>query len=120
MSVMKELYLETQQLVELVMLPLSNDHDERDRFLLDLEERLAKRENLIQTARQKELSEPEKKLGVEILKLNGRLTGRMDQIRLEIQGNLTELKRKKSTGLKYEHPYDGPTADGVFFDKRGV
>lgn len=115
MSVVKQLYLETSALVNFV------DHfptkeEEREQFFVELDERLAKRDHLIKQIDAQSLTENEKKLGHELLKLNNHLTERMGKIRTSIRRNITELEMKKETGLKYENPYDGPSSDGIFFD----
>ncbi|MCM3760677.1 flagellar protein [Alkalihalobacillus oceani] len=117
---MKDLYLLTAELVTFVKQPLPEDHDERDAFLVKLDERLQKRESLLKKLDGDSFSPAERKLGDEIIKLNGRLNERLEQIQMEIRKNLADLKEKKKTGRKYENPYDGPTSEGIFFDKRGV
>ncbi|MCL7746698.1 flagellar protein [Halalkalibacter alkaliphilus] len=120
MSVVKELYIQTESLYEFAKQALPKDNDERDQFIAEVDERLAQRDHFINRIDFSKLSEAEKKLGQEILKLNKRLTERLEQIRAEIRANISDIKKKKETGLKYENPYDGPTSDGVFFDKRSV
>ncbi len=120
MSAVKELYLQTKALIEFVEAPFPKGDDERDQFLAELDERLAKREPFIKQVDGQSLSEAEKQLGQELVTLNLQLTKRMEQLRMEIQGNLIQLETKKATSRKYENPYDGPSTDGIFFDKRGV
>jgi flagellar protein FliT len=120
MSVVKELYVATSSLYQFALEPLPEDEDARDQFIARIDKQLASRETLIVKIDRASLTEGEKKLGDELVKLNEKLNVRLSVIRSDIQANLTELKVKKQTGRKYENPYDGPTADGVFFDKRGV
>ncbi|GAE26538.1 flagellar protein [Halalkalibacter wakoensis JCM 9140] len=120
MSVVKDLYLKTDALFQLASQPLPKDHDERDRFIAKVDEMLAERDELIANVNSKQLTEVEKRLGQELLKLNANLQQRLAQIQAEIRANLTDIKQKRETSRKYENPFDGPTSDGVFFDKRGV
>lgn len=117
---MKDLYLQTEELVTFVKQPLSDDHDERDAFLVELDIKLQKRESLLKKIDGSELTSAERKLGNEVIKLNQQLNERLEQIQMEIRRNLADLKEKKKTGRKYENPYEGPTSEGIFFDKRGV
>ncbi|KHF37829.1 hypothetical protein [Halalkalibacter okhensis] len=120
MSVVKELYLQTELLFQFVKQGLPKEDDERDLFIAEVDERLAQRDHFIVRIDSSKLSEPEKKLGEELVKLNKRLNKQLEMLRAEIRANLTDIKRKKETGRKYDNPYDGPMSDGVFFDKRGV
>ncbi|TWI59963.1 flagellar protein [Halalkalibacter nanhaiisediminis] len=120
MSAVKELYLQTKELLDFINEPFPKDDDARDQYIAQLDERLVKREPFIKQVDEDSLSDAEKQLGQELIKLNQQLTKRMEQVRTEIQGNLNQLKAKKATSRKYENPYDGPSTDGVFFDKRGV
>ncbi|WP_100405447.1 flagellar protein [Bacillus solitudinis] len=120
MSVVKELYFETKALNEFAGQPFPKEDDERDAFIEKLNADIEKREGLIEQVNVDDLNDGEKKLGQEIVKLNQVLNKRLEQIHQEIRANLTQLKEKKNTGRKYENPYEGPTTDGVFFDKRGV
>ncbi|MDV2886264.1 flagellar protein [Alkalihalophilus pseudofirmus] len=120
MSLVKELYIATQSLYEHVGKPLPKEDDSRDQFIAIIDLKLEHRAALIEQIEREDLTAGEKKLGDELIKLNTKLNARLEVIKAEIQANLSELKVKKQTHRKYENPYDGPTTDGVFFDKRGV
>ncbi|MED1603095.1 flagellar protein [Alkalihalophilus marmarensis] len=120
MSVVKELYIATQSLYEHVEKPLPKEDDSRDQFIAIIDLKLEHRAALIEQIERENLTAGERKLGDELIKLNTKLNARLEVIQAEIQANLSELKVKKQTHKKYENPYDGPTMDGVFFDKRGV
>ncbi|WP_100374033.1 flagellar protein [Bacillus sp. FJAT-45037] len=120
MSVVKELFVTTRSFVEFVGQPIPEDEEAREEYLKKINEELAKREPLIAQVDRENLTESEKALGAELVKLNEKLTERLAIISSQIQDDLKKIKIKKQTGHKYEHPYEGPTADGVFFDKRGV
>ncbi|WP_062050187.1 flagellar protein FliT [Bacillus sp. JCM 19034] len=81
---------------------------------------MQKRESLLKKVDGASLSSAERKLGDEIIKLNKQLNEHLEQIQMEIKRDLASLEEKKKTGRKYENPYDGPTSEGIFFDKRGV
>jgi flagellar protein FliT len=120
MSAIKELFLQTQALFELANQPFPKDDEEREQLIAKLDQGLEEREGLITKIDAATLSEPEKRLGQELVKLNKRFNERMEQIRAEIRANISEVKMKKVQARKYENPYEGPTSDGIFFDKRGV
>lgn len=120
MSAVKELYFQTQALMDFANRPFPKNDDERDQYIAELDEKLEQRDFFIAKLDAVCLTEPEKKLGQELVKLTKRLNERLEQIRAEIRMNITEVKMKKVKSRKYENPYDGPTSDGIFFDKRGV
>ncbi len=118
MSLMKDIYLQTSTLIDFLK-EFPEGDEERDLFLGQLNQRLEERERIIKQMEGQPLSEQEKKLGHELIKLNKKLTERMEQIQTIIRANLAQLEKKKESGLKYENPYEGPTSDGVFFDQQG-
>lgn len=120
MSAMKELYLQTESLLDYISQPLPKDDDEKDLFIATLEERLSARDEFITQVNRDSLSDNEVKLGHELMKLNEKLNTRLAQIRTEIRANITMLSIRKKNARKYENPYDGPSADGIFIDKRGI
>lgn len=120
MSVVKELYMATQSLYEHAINPLPKEDDARDQFIAMIDLKLGHRAALIEQIERGNLTAGEKKLGDELMKLNIKLNARLEVMQAEIQANLSELKVKKQTHKKYENPYEGPTTEGVFFDKRGV
>ncbi|MBU8908699.1 flagellar protein [Desertibacillus haloalkaliphilus] len=116
MSAVKKLYIVSKQFYDHLQQPFP-DEEARESYIEKVDDFLDKREELM-----KELpgdyTEAEKKLGAEIIKLNKRINTRLAQLKQQIQTDINGLKQKKKTGMKYENPYDGPTADGVFFDKK--
>ncbi|ARK32077.1 flagellar protein [Halalkalibacter krulwichiae] len=120
MSPVKELFLQTQALFEYVSQSFPKEADERDRFIATIDEQLQYREQHLAKIDAMNLSELEKKLGEELVKLNKRLNKRLEEVRAEIRANITEVQKKKENARKYESPYEGTQTDGIFFDSRGV
>ena len=121
MSGVKELYLLSKELYDHLLVPFPIDDAARDEYVDKITAVLDKRENVLtKLGTGAEFSEVEKKLGQEIVKLNNEINPKLEKLKSDIRGNIAELKAKRENGQKYENPYDGPTIDGVFFDKRGV
>lgn len=117
MSSIQHIYTQTTELLEFVQ-QFPKETEARDAFIAELNERLEQREKLIKQLENESLTEKEKALGQKLLQLNKKLTERLEQIRFTIRADISNLEKKKATGLKYENPYDGPTSDGVFFDEQ--
>ncbi|WP_017726265.1 hypothetical protein [Halalkalibacterium ligniniphilum] len=120
MSVMKELYLVTKELDDHLHGHFPKEEDERDLFIEKLNEGLESRDALIKAIERDKLTEKEQALGGEVVKLNERINERLELLIEVIRTDMNQLKVRKNIGRRYEHPYEGPTVDGVFFDKRGV
>lgn len=118
MSVVKQLYLQTKALVNLLEKPFPTDDEAREKYIEEIVNRLEERERFIQQIDRHSFSETERKLGDELYKLNKKLTKKITKRKSDIQVNIAQLKTKKKTGLKYENPYGERTVDGIFFDER--
>ncbi|WP_096202439.1 flagellar protein [Bacillus sp. FJAT-45350] len=119
MSGVKELYLQSKELLDHLESPLPKDDDERDVYIEKINDLLDQREvSLKKIGDSSNLSTSEIKLGEEVLKLNKEINPKLAFLRNQIRIDISALKAKKEKGQKYENPYEGRTVDGIFFDKR--
>ncbi|UOE93799.1 flagellar protein [Alkalihalobacillus sp. LMS39] len=122
MSTVKELYLTSKQLFDHLTSEMPEDEEKRDQFIQTVNEMIEKRDVVIANYSKSpdELTVEEKKLASEIVKVNAKIQELMQEKKEIIGLDISKLKQKQQQGKKYDNPYDGPTVDGVFFDKRGI
>ncbi|MDG5786661.1 flagellar protein [Evansella sp. AB-P1] len=115
-SVLKEVHEITKELHDHLILEFPKDEG-REEYIEKIEKLLGMRESLMQQL-DRPNGEEEVMLAQEILEMNKIVNVRMNAAFGVIRMDINSLKKRKQTGLKYENPYDGPTADGVFFDSK--
>ncbi|SDH64815.1 hypothetical protein [Alteribacillus bidgolensis] len=119
MALVKELFLVTKALHEHVSNDLPTELDDRDRYVEELENYLQKRAKLLDEMTQKtDFNEAEQKLGRAMVKMNADIQQKMEASKGAMRLDMQQLKKKKESSKLYERPYNGPTVDGVFFDKK--
>ncbi|SES38748.1 hypothetical protein [Salipaludibacillus aurantiacus] len=116
MAVLKELHGITKELHDHLDQPLPED-DGREEYIEAIESYLGRRQMLM-TGLTRPDNETDERLATELIEMNKQINSRMNAIQGKIRMDISQLKKRKSTGKKYESPYDGPTADGVFFDSK--
>lgn len=114
-SAMTELHTLTKALYRHLQQPLPKDEGRED-YIETIESYLGKRQPLMDKIARPEGQDEE--LANEMITMNQEINARMGAIQAEIRMDLNRLNKRKQTGKKYENPYDGPTADGVFFDSK--
>ncbi|UCZ52682.1 flagellar protein [Bacillus shivajii] len=115
-SVLQEVHAITKALYEHLNEPLPKDEG-REEYIETVESYLTKRGKLMEKLEQPKTDE-EKQLAKEVLDMNQPINERLAAAQGMIRIDLNQLKKRKNTGKKYETPYAGPTADGVFFDSK--
>ncbi|MDQ0214910.1 flagellar protein FliT [Oikeobacillus pervagus] len=115
MSVVQECLIVTKQLLDLVQRPI--DETEREEILDEIERLLEKREDLLPKI-QPPFTVEEERMGKQIMAWNRLLDGHLKKIRLQIQADMQEVKKKKTSVQKYVNPYKSLQSDGVFYDRR--
>lgn len=115
MSAVKSLYLVSKQLYDLLQVEIKQEY--RDSFILQVEELLGKRHLIIEEIKPP-YSPDEKLLGAEVVKLNKVIDEKLAQLKQDIQLDLNQLKKTKTSTNKYTNPYESVSSDGMFFDKR--
>ncbi|OLO38105.1 hypothetical protein BTR23_11965 [Alkalihalophilus pseudofirmus] len=119
----RELYDVTKQLHEYTLNPFHKDDEEKsDAYISSVEELLEQRQAFIEQLQQVKLQvkEEEKELVAEMMNMNAVIVKKLEANKLLLGKEIGALKVKKAQEKKYNNPYDGPTAEGVFFDKRGL
>ncbi|SFE92902.1 hypothetical protein [Alteribacillus iranensis] len=119
MALLKELYLVTKALHEHVSVPLADSLEERESYLSRMNALLEERATLLTKMKSgAQYSDAEMQLGRELVKMNEEIHQRMQGTKNEMRMDIQQLKKKKKSKRVYELPYEGPTVDGVFFDKK--
>lgn len=115
MSAVKTLYLASKELYDLLQESSKNDH--RETIISKIEELLESRQKLINQVKPPYTSD-EKLLGAEVVKLNKVIDEKLALMKEDIQLDINQLKKTKTSTNKYTNPYESVSLDGVFFDKR--
>ncbi|MFC5711335.1 flagellar protein [Thalassorhabdus alkalitolerans] len=120
MSKIKSLFLATKTLAHHLSRELPKGLDERDEYIIAVEDYLQSRDRLLKEILQEKpsFSETDRKLGMEVLRMNEKIEEQMEKIQSVISADIRALKKKRKTGQRYENPYEGTTVDGVFFDSK--
>lgn len=116
MSVLSDLYQITKELFEHLTKPLPKDEG-REEYIERIDTYLGKRETLLNELEMPE-GEQAKTFAIELIEMNQQINLRLKAVQDEIRMDINQLKKRKTTGKKYENPYEGPTMDGVFFDSK--
>ncbi|GIN89246.1 hypothetical protein J6TS1_11820 [Siminovitchia terrae] len=114
MSAVQECLAITKKLVEKVN---SMDEANREKTIGQVEELLAKREELLPEIRPP-FSSQEKAAGKELLELNKELAFLLEELNKHIIRDLNAVDLKKTSAARYTNPYMKVQNDGVFYDKR--
>lgn len=117
---MEELLTVTEKLHSELLQPLPKEDDQRDRFIDEVEKLLMDRQAHIKNLRQQLLSEEDKEKGKVIVALNQVIEQRLNELQNQIKTDINNFKLKQKQNRKYDNPYDGPTLEGAFFDKRSI
>ncbi len=114
MSAVQECLAITQNLVDRVN---NSGESSREKVIGQVEEMLAKREELLPKIRPP-FSSQEKAAGKEILELNKKLAFLLQGLNKHIIRDLNAVDLKKTFAAKYTNPYAEVLTDSVFYDKR--
>lgn len=120
MTILKKLLTLSEQLLTHVGNDLPNNPEARDEFIDKIETFLSERQKLVNQLEGAILSEEEKEMGKKIVSLNQAIDERLKVLQMQIRRDINVFRDKKVKNRKYESPYDGPTLEGVFIDKRGI
>ncbi|RFB09489.1 flagellar protein FliT [Bacillus sp. HNG] len=115
MSTLDSLFMVTEELLDLLSLPI--EKEKREEAIERINSLLDSRDNLIADIKPP-YTEKEKQLGAEIVRMNKIIDAKLAEIKLEIQTDLALVKKGKTISKKYTNPYQVGPADGMFFDKR--
>jgi len=115
-SAFEQVYQLSEQLYHLVSKPLAKDaRDERIEQITSL---LEKREQVLSQV-QPPFTSSEKELFQQILTWNDVITAKFTELKAQIQQDMIQAKKSKTTTQQYVNPYQNvSTSDGMFYDKR--
>jgi flagellar protein FliT len=116
MSVLNNLNQITKELNEHLAKPLPKDEG-REEYIEMIGYYLEERQKGLAELK-RPVDEQETKVANELIDMNQQVNQRLKAIQGEIRIDINQLKKRKTTGNKYANPYEGPTADGVFFDSK--
>ncbi len=106
----------TEQLYQLVLKSVPTE--ERDEQVKKITTLLDQREQDLQNVHPP-FSETDSQLFQQIVDWNETITNKFSETKKEIQLDILELKKKKSSNQQYLNPYEGvSSSDGMFYDKR--
>ncbi|RYL95798.1 hypothetical protein EWI07_01065 [Sporolactobacillus sp. THM7-4] len=111
---MRKIYNQTLEIKNLI-----NDYDteQREVWIENLQRLLDTRERTL-----KQLSgsctDEERPIAKEIMAMNRWIDDSLQSIKNDIIQDMKRFKHRKRTVSRYRRPYDGPTKDGMFLDKR--
>ncbi|OLS39031.1 hypothetical protein BTR22_05150 [Alkalihalophilus pseudofirmus] len=115
-----EIFQKSEELLNHLNNPFVSGGDEGDSYISQLENLLNERGNLIQSNKINIVSAEDKKLAARLMEISIRIEEKVEALKNQVKFDINHMNKKKKTNRKYENPYDGPTTDGVFFDKRGI
>ena len=115
MNVLDECLAVTERLIELTQ---TIDQQQRDEVIVEIEELLSRREELIPLIKGP-FSPNEKELVKQLLGYSNQLPIQLGKIRRQIQLDINQLDQKKISAARYTNPYATmQQLDGAFYDKR--
>lgn len=99
------------------LLSESIHQENRDEVIEKVTSLLDEREELLPKVKAP-FTDEERKLGAEIVRMNTFIDDQMETLKKEIQQDIANQKKRKTTSTKYINPYQSAPADGMFFDKK--
>ncbi|MCF6410157.1 hypothetical protein [Pseudalkalibacillus salsuginis] len=115
MSAVQELLEHTEKLYDHVKMGLPEE--EPDHYFEELNEYIEYRQKLIERLTGN-YNKEEKELGKQLVEINKLIQPYLDKQLQEIKAQLMKIRTKRTNNTKYANPYQGNSADGMFFDKR--
>lgn len=89
----------------------------RDELINQITLLLESRDTIIQDIKPP-YNEKETILGKEIVRMNTIIDSKLEDVKSNIQFDLSKLKKNKQNNTKYLKQYHSAPVDGIFFDKR--
>ncbi|MGM7634533.1 flagellar protein FliT [Bacillus sp. Hm123] len=113
MSAVQACYKITEELFQLVQPP----DEDRDGLVEAIEKLLEQRQSLLANIRAP-FSAEEEELGKQIIEKNAIIDTRLKKLKEEIQKDMQQLSKKKSSANKYVNPYASLGVNAAFYDKK--
>ncbi|MED3645773.1 flagella biosynthesis regulatory protein FliT [Halalkalibacterium halodurans] len=118
MSSLEQLSQLTNDLYAKVHAPLDSNHDLREKQMENIEQLLKERALVMEMGLERPKDQKSKQIVREILMKSQAIQEKLAEMSGLIHQEINQFKQKKQMNRKYDLPYDGPTVEGVFFDKR--
>lgn len=100
------------------IITICGEHQNRDDAIAQIENLLEERAQVI-TSLKGPYTTSEKLVGKELLERNAEMERLLQNLRISIQKDLSMLKQKRKTAVRYTNPYaNTEEVDGTFYDKR--
>ncbi|RSL35105.1 hypothetical protein D7Z54_00590 [Salibacterium salarium] len=115
MAILKDLFVVTKHLYDHTNVTPADD--ERDTYLEKVEELLEQRKDLIEQITSPR-NDAEKKLFEEMMTMNQVIQERLEGSITDLKKQMTDTRKKRQHGRKYEMPYERRTLDGVFLIRK--
>lgn len=116
MSVVNSLDKVTDHLLALLDGALPPE-EERDSFLEEIDKALKIREALLKQL-YPPFSEEEMEVGKKVAVASQQITPKLESFYRQIKQEFAIIQQSKKTAKAYGQTYSGPTADGMYYDKR--
>lgn len=120
MNVLNELIEVSEVLLAHIQKDLPKNPDERDEFIEKIGVLLGERQKIIDELINFEGIDIAQQQKEKIVAFNQKIENRLKTLQLQIRRDINIFRDKKVKNKKYDNPYDGPTLEGAFIDKRGV
>ncbi|WP_099361315.1 hypothetical protein [Fredinandcohnia onubensis] len=115
MNPIVSLYRVTKELMDILEHPIPGGN--RDELIIQITHLLEYRDTIIEDIKPP-YNEEETKLGKEIVRMNTIIDSKIEDVKSNIQFDLSKLKKSKQNNTKYLKQYQSAPVDGIFFDKR--
>lgn len=119
-ATIKPLMVLTKELFDHLETKLPVDIEGRDRYIERVEHLLESREAVIKAIDHPPNTDEEKVLVSKINDINQGIEKRLNALMINMKNDIYQIHVKKRNNKKYDNPYDGPTNEGAFIDKRGI
>lgn len=120
MNAFSELIEASETLLAHIQNDLPKNPDARDEFIDKIEVLLGDRQKIIDELIKRKVKSEDPQLNQKIISLNQMIDQRLKALQLQIRRDINIFRDKKVKNRKYDNPYEGPTLEGAFIDKRGV
>ncbi|CAG9621442.1 hypothetical protein [Sutcliffiella rhizosphaerae] len=116
MTIVESLDKITSHLIALLESPLPAE-EKRDSFMEEIDQVLQAREELIAKL-SPPFSDIEMVIGKKVALASQEIPTKLEAFQRQIKQEWGQLQQSKKTVKAYENPYNAPTADGMYYDKR--
>ncbi|QFT90638.1 Flagellar protein FliT [Bacillus sp. THAF10] len=117
MGVVKNLEKVTIHLLTLLERPLPSEDEKRESFIEEIDKVLELRDQLISTL-SPPFSEEEMMIGKKIALASQSIPSKLEAYQKQLKKEWGQVQQSRKSVRAYGKPYNAPTADGMYYDKR--